>query len=105
MIYHSFGPGGSGMQDAVEVDFEDIIENTVSTDNKEDATYHMQSVIMAKDKDNPLKGENIQAMLEESKGTGKPLASLIDKHFGDTATRKTIISPVETPRHCKKKWA
>lgn len=96
MIFHSFGPGGSGMQDAVEVDPEDIIEHTVTTDNKEDATYHMQSVVMAKDKDNPLKGEDIQAMLEESNKTGRPLASLIDKHFGDTATRKTIISPVDT---------
>jgi hypothetical protein len=96
MIYHSFGPGGSGMQDAVEVDPEDIIQHTVTTEKEEDATYHMQSVIMAKDKDKPLKGEDIQAMIEESKNTGKPLASLIDKHFGDTATQKTIISPVDT---------
>jgi len=96
IISHSYGPAGLGMQDAVDADPEDILQYAVSVNNKEDATYHIQSIIMSKDKDIPIKGEGIQAMVQESKKTGKPLASLIDKYFDNTVTSETIISPVDT---------
>ncbi len=94
LIQHTFGAGGSGMQDAVELNPKDIIQHTVLTENEEDATYHMQTIVMAKD--DPIKGEDLQAMIEESRDTGKPLASLLDKHLGDSAEVKTVITPVDT---------
>lgn len=94
LIQHSFGAGGSGMQNAVEVEPEDIIQHTVLTENEEEATYHMQTMVMAKD--DPIKGEDLQAMIEESRNTGKPLASLLDKHLGDSVEVKTVITPVDT---------
>lgn len=96
IISHSYGPGGLGMQDAVEADPEDILQYAVTAKDKEDATYQMQSIITSKDKDSPLKGEDIQAMLQESQKTGKPIASLIDKYFPDTVESNTIIFPVST---------
>lgn len=93
LIRHSFGMGGSGMQDAVELDPHDIIKHTTLAENEEDATYHMQTMVMAKDK--PLKGEDLKAMFEESRNTGKPLASLVDKYLGDSAEIQTVISPVD----------
>lgn len=94
LIYHTYGEGGSGMQDAVEVDPRDIVKHTVTSESEEDATYHLQTMIMAKD--NPIKGEDLQAIIEESRNTGRTLASLVDEHFGESTEIKTIISPVDT---------
>lgn len=93
-VKHSFGPGGSGMQDAVEMDPEFILQNTVATENEDEATYHMQTIVMAEDE--PIKGEDLQALIEESRATGKPTASLLSKHLGDGAKVNTIISPVDS---------
>lgn len=94
LIQHSFGLGGSGMQDAVEVEPLDIIEHTTLIDNEDDATYHMQTMVTSID--NPIKGEDLQKMMEESQKTGKSLASLVSKHVGDSADIQTVISPVDT---------
>ena len=94
LVKHSFGPGGSGMQDAVEVDPELILQNTVATENEDEATYHMQTIVMAEDE--PIKGEDLQALIEESRTTGKPMANLLSKHLGDGAKVNTIISPVDS---------
>jgi len=94
IIHHSFGAGGSGMQDAVDVDPKDIIQHTTTTDNENDATYHMQTMVMAKDK--PIRGEDLHAMINESKKTGKPLASLVDKYLGGSTNISTMVSPVDT---------
>jgi hypothetical protein len=94
LIRHSFGSGGAGMQDALEVCPHDIVKHTTLAEDEKDATYHMQTMVMAKDK--PLKGEDLKAMIEESRDTGKPLAGLVGKYLGDSAEVQTIISPVDT---------
>jgi hypothetical protein len=94
LIKHSFGPGGSGMQDAVEVEPELILQNTVVSENEDKATYHMQTMVMAEHE--PIKGEELQALIEESRATGKPMASLLSKHLGDSVKVKTLITPVDT---------
>lgn len=96
VINHSFGAGGSGMQDAVNIDPNDIIQYTTSTDNEDDATYHMQTMIMAKDISNPISGDDVYEMIKESQKTRKPFASLADKHLGDNANITTVVSPVDT---------
>lgn len=96
IINHSFGAGGSGMQDAVDVDPNDIIQHTTTTDNEDDATYHMQTMIMAKDVNNPISGDDVYEMIKESQKTGKPFASLVDKYLGDDANITTVVSPVDT---------
>jgi hypothetical protein len=93
IIRHSFGSGGSGMQEAVELDPDDILKHTTLTENEEDAMYHMQTTVMAKDE--PLKGDDLKAMFEESRNTGKPIASLVNKYLGENAEIQTVISPVD----------
>lgn len=96
IINHSFGAGGSGMQDAVDVDPSDIVQHATTTENEDDATYHIQTMIMAKDINNPISGDDVYEMIKESQKTGKPFASLVDKHLGDDANITTIVSPVDT---------
>ncbi|VTR71130.1 conserved hypothetical protein [Desulfosarcina cetonica] len=81
------------MQEAMDLYPDDIIRYTTLTENEEDATYHMQTMVMAKDK--PLKGEDLKAMFEESRNTGKPLAGLVNKYLGESAKIQTVISPVD----------
>jgi len=94
LVKHSFGPGGSGMQDAVEMDPEFILQNTVATENEDEAIYHMQTMVMAEDE--PIKGDDLQALIEESRATGKPMANLLSKHLGDGAKINIIISSVDS---------
>lgn len=82
------------MQDAVKLNPEDIIQHAALTENEEDATYHIQAIVTAKD--NPIKGENLQAIMEESRNTGKPLANLFDRYLGDSAEVETVITPIDT---------
>jgi hypothetical protein len=94
LVKQTFGPGGSGMQDAIELDPEFILQNTAVTENEDEASYHMQTIVMAENE--PIKGEELQVLIEESRATGKPIASLLSKHFGDSAKVNTIISPVDS---------
>jgi len=93
LVIHNFGPGGSGMQDAVEFDPKDIVQNTTSCESEDDATYHMQTMFMAGEE--PIKGDDIQAMINESRETGKPLASLVEKYLGGSKAQ-TLITPAES---------
>jgi len=54
----------------------------------------MQTMVMAEDE--PIKGEDLQALIEESRATGKSMASLLSERLGDGAKVNTIISPVDS---------
>lgn len=102
LMNHNFGPGGSGMQEAVEIDPEEIVKNTTVSKSEDDATYHMQTMLEAGDE--PISGDDIQAMIDESKRTGKPLSSLAGKYLGSGVKQKTIISPADSvPEIAKRK--
>lgn len=94
LMHHSFGPGGAGMQDAVEVDPHEIIDNTTVSESEDDATYHMQTMLTAGDE--PISGDDVQAMIEESKKTGRPLASLVEKFLGSGVKAQTVVSPADS---------
>lgn len=94
LIKHNFGPGGSGMQEAVEIDPQQIAENTTVSESEDDATYHMQTMITAGDE--AISGDDIQAMIDESKRTGKPLSALADQFLGKGVNKQTIISPANS---------
>ena len=93
-FHHTFGIGGLGMQSAAEIDPEEIIRNTVVTENEDQATYHMQTMILAND--NPIDGETLKAMIEESRRTKEPIASLVRKYLPNTDSIRTLITPADT---------
>lgn len=91
---HDFGAIGSGMQDAVSVDFDDILEHTCRSDNEEEATYHFSTMIDARD--SPISGEEIYQIQLEAERTGKSFAFLAQKKLKDRVKLNTIISPADS---------
>lgn len=91
---HSFGPGGAGMQQAVEVDPELMIEHMTASESEEQAVFRMRTMVAAGDKKIP--GELIDQIYLEHRQTGKTLASLAKKHLAGIASVETVIMPVET---------
>jgi hypothetical protein len=91
---HDFGPIGSGMQDAVSVPLDDILEHTVSSPDENEATYHFSTMIDASD--NPLSGEEIYEMQMEAEKTGKSFAYIAQQRLKGRAKVQTIISPADS---------
>lgn len=88
-----FGHIGSGMQDAVSIDPELLLEHIVSSD-EEDATYHLSTIVEAKDK--TISGELIYEAQEESKKTGKSMAAILSEKLAGVANVQTVISPADS---------
>jgi len=96
---HSFGYGGSGMQDAMDnldLDFDSHMQNAMSASNPEDGVFHIQSVITAPD--GGISGEKIDEALAMSKKTGKTLAHCFNEVLKDNekSSITSIISPADT---------
>lgn len=89
-----FGAIGSGMQDAVSVDLEDILEHTSRSDNEDEATYHFSTMIDARD--NPISGEEIYEIQQEAERTGKSFAFVAQKRLKDRANVQTVVSPADS---------
>jgi hypothetical protein len=94
LFHHSFGGIGAGMQDAVDVPLENILEFTTPVDKEDEATYHFSTMVSAHN--NPLSEEEIQKIFQEAKYNGKPLAFVAQQRLQERADVKTIVSPVET---------
>ncbi|MGY0626874.1 MAG: hypothetical protein ACW7DS_14300 [Paraglaciecola chathamensis] len=90
----NFGAIGSGMQEAVSIPLEDIIEHSSSSNNEEEATYHFSTIIEAKDE--PISGDELYEMQMEAQRTGKSLTSIVQKRLKDKANIKTVVSPAES---------
>ena len=82
------------MQTAVQMNPEDVIEQTSVAENEEEATFHLQTIIIAKD--NPITGEQLQAIVEESKRTGQTFAHLARNHLPNADSIKTVVAPAES---------
>ena len=91
---HDFGAIGSGMQDAVSLDFNDILEHSSRLDNEDEATYNFSTIIDAIN--NPISGEEIYQIQLEAERTGKSFASIAQKQLKDRVKLETIISPADS---------
>ena len=67
--HHDFGSIGSGMQDAVSVSMDKVLEHATTTEDESEATYHFSTIIDASE--NPLSGEEIYEIQQEAIRTGK----------------------------------
>lgn len=94
IYHHSYGPGGSGMQQALEVDPEFIIEHAVASKSKDEAVYRIQTFIQAGEKG--ISGDLLDQLFIESQETKKTMASLVKKHLDGNSSIETIISPVDS---------
>jgi hypothetical protein len=92
-VHHNFGSIGSGMQDAVSIPVDDILEHANSVDNESDATYHFSTMIEALD--SPLSGDEIYEMQQEAQRTGKSFALIAQQRLQGRAKVQTVISPAE----------
>lgn len=90
----NFGAIGSGMQDAVSIELDEILEHTIRSDNEYEATYHFSTMIDARD--NPISGEEIYEMQKEAERTGKSFAFVAQKRLKDRAKIQTAVSPADS---------
>jgi hypothetical protein len=86
-----FGAAGSGMQEAVSVDLNALIEHTTPSESEEDAPYHFSTIIDASD--NPLSGEELHSIIEEARRTNKSFAFVAQSRLKDRAKVQTVVSP------------
>lgn len=86
-----FGAAGSGMQDAVSVELEAVLEHTQPTDNEEEAQYHFSTIIEADGA--PLSGDELASIIEEAKSTNKSFAYVARKRLKGKANIQTVVSP------------
>lgn len=92
---HDFGGIGSGMQEAMSVKPELALEYMTNSENEEQATYHLSTMVDTRD--NPISGELIYEIGQESKRTGKPMALLLKERLkGTSATIETTVSPADS---------
>lgn len=90
----NFGSIGSGMQEAISVEPEDIIEHTIPSETVGDATYHFSTIIDARD--NPISGEEIYLIQQEAKRAGKSFAYIAQRKLKNRAKVQTSVSPADS---------
>ena len=90
----NFGAIGSGMQEAVSLELEDILEYSSYSDNEDEATYHFSTMIDASD--NPISDEEIHEIQQEIERTGKSFAFVAQKRLKERAKVQTIVSPADS---------
>jgi hypothetical protein len=82
---------GAGMQDIMDLDKKFLIDNLKRTEKEEDSSFHLSNWIEAKE-GQTLSGDELQDIFDESKITGRTIASLAREKLKD-ASITTIISP------------
>lgn len=93
-VVQNFGVAGSGMQDALSVDPDKVIELASPSENEEDATYHFSTIVDMSD--NPISGEELYEIQMEAKKSGKSFTYMLNKRLGDRAKIQTVISPADS---------
>lgn len=91
-----FGVHGSGMQDAMKVDPELIVEHTVASESEEQAMFGMSTMIMSDS--GTISGDDLYNMIQESKRTGRSLASLSREFYknDESVSIQTTIAPSDS---------
>lgn len=93
-VVQNFGIAGSGMQDAVSVDPNKVIELSSPSKNEEDATYHFSTMVDFGE--NPISGEELYEIQLEAEKEGKSLTYMLNKKMSARAKIQTIISPADS---------
>lgn len=93
-FHQGFGAIGSGMQDAVSVPMDMLLEHIGPADDEEDATYHLSTMIDASE--NPISGEEIYEIQQEAERTGRSFAYVAQRRLKDRAKVTTVVSPADT---------
>lgn len=91
-MHFDFGVHGLGMQDAMSVSPDDVVNHTTPAMVEDDSVFSIQTMVIAPDK--PMKGEDIMAAFEESKKSGRTMAAILKERFQDTDVQvQSIVSP------------
>lgn len=87
-----YGPFGSGMQDAMSVDPEKLLDSfsIIDKDKENDGAFHVQTLISNQ---NGIDMEIISDIMEESRRTKKSFAKLLRERLDDDTKVTTIIAP------------
>lgn len=93
-VHHGFGSAGSGMQEAVSVDPDLVLEYMEPTTNEDEAVYHISTMIEATGQ--PLSGDEIHDIIQEAKRINKSFAYVAKQRMQDRARIRTVISPVDS---------
>ncbi|WP_346314309.1 hypothetical protein [Acinetobacter sp. CWB-B33] len=93
-VVQNFGAAGSGMQDAVTVDPEKVVELASPTESEEDATYHFSTLVDMSE--HPISGDELYDIQMEAKAQGKSFTYMLKKKLGDRVKIQTVISPAES---------
>ena len=89
----NFSAIGSGMQDAISIEPELAIEHMTNAE-EDDATYHLSTMIEAIDE--PIPGELIDEIRQESLKTGKSMTLIAKEKLKDIAVVRTVVSPANS---------
>lgn len=92
-VHQSFGSAGSGMQEAISVDPDLVLEHATSTLNEDEAIYHFSTMIEAID--HPLSGDELYEIIEEAKCYNKSFAYVAKQKLRGRANIRTVISPID----------
>jgi len=90
-VISNFSVAGAGMQVAVEVDPQLVIDRASRTESEDDAVYHLSTVITADGEG--ISGDLIAKIYDEAKRTGKTFASIVQVRLKGKAV-KTVVAPV-----------
>jgi hypothetical protein len=93
-VVSNFGPAGAGMQSAIDVDPEWVLDETSRTENEADAVYNLSTVITS-DGDG-ISGDLINEIFQEAKRTGKTFASIAKVRLHGKANVTTVITPADS---------
>ena len=93
-VIHGFGAAGSGMQEAVSVDIYQLLQHIEPVKDEQDAAYHLSTIVDASDQ--PLSGEEIHAIMEEAKRSGKSFALIAQQRLKGRAKVQTVVSPADS---------
>ncbi|MCL5423365.1 MAG: hypothetical protein M1461_12995 [Nitrospirae bacterium] len=81
---------GEGMQSILgEESLENVVNNSVTVDDEEEAAFRLQIFVEAKPGET-ISGADIVALMQESKRTGEPLAKLVRRL---DASVRTVVMP------------
>lgn len=102
---HNFGDEGEGMEMALQIVGNDpatAFEHMQVTDNEEEATYHISTMVVAGEGET-ISGDLVADLIEQSRKTGETVSSLLHKHMSASAKVHSYVSasdntPEITPR-------
>lgn len=94
-VHIDFGQHGMGMNTAMSFDPQDIIDHMPLAESEEGSAFNMQTMVIAGD--TPMRGEDIAAAAEESRRTGRSMASILHERLKGTGVSiQTIVTPSES---------